>query len=122
MNTKASTEGYPLNWLRWLVVIVLVVAGVVGNSVYGDIDLLYRVLALISLALAAFWLAINTEQGASVWAIVKESWTEVRRVVWPTRAETQQTTLIVVALVILMAFILWGLDSFFGWLASLIIG
>jgi preprotein translocase subunit SecE len=42
--------------------------------------------------------------------------------VWPTRQETVQTTMIVVAFVLLVALILWGLDSFLGWLASLVIG
>jgi preprotein translocase subunit SecE len=121
-KTDNSENNYPLNWLRWLVVVVLVAGGVVANSVYGDMPLLYRVIGLIVLALIALFVAVNTQQGASVWAILKESQTEVRKVVWPTRQETNQTTLIVVALVILMAFILWGLDAFFGWLASLIIG
>ena len=57
------------------------------------------------LAIVALWVAINTQQGASVWGVLKEAQTEVRKVVWPTRQETNQTTLIVVALVILMAFI-----------------
>jgi preprotein translocase subunit SecE len=43
-------------------------------------------------------------------------------VVWPTRQETVQTTLIVVAFVLLVALFLWGLDSFLGWLASMAIG
>jgi preprotein translocase subunit SecE len=121
-KTDSTSDSYPLNWLRWLVVIVLVAGGIVANSVYSDIPLLYRVLGLIVLAIIALVIAVNTEQGSSVWTILKESQNEVRKVVWPTRQETNQTTLIVVALVILMAFILWGLDAFFGWLASLIIG
>ena len=122
MSAKTDSNRYPLNWLRWLVVIALVAGGIVANSVYGDYPLLYRVVALLAVAAIALWLAVNTAQGSAIWGVVKESQTEVRKVVWPTRQETNQTTLIVVALVIFMAFILWGIDSFFGWLASLIIG
>ena len=122
MNTKAENIEYPLNWLRWLVVLVLVGGGIAANSIYSDYPLLYRVVALLVLAVVALWVAVSTEQGSAVWAILKESQTEIRKVVWPSRQETHQTTLIVVALVVLMGFILWGLDSFFGWLASLIIG
>ena len=122
MNAKAETNQYPLGWLRWLIVVVIVVGGVVANSVYGDYPLLYRVVGLLVLAVVALWIAVNTEQGSSIWAVVKEAQTEVRKVVWPSRRETSQTTMIVVALVILMGFILWGLDALFGWLASLIIG
>ncbi|MBP5143215.1 preprotein translocase subunit SecE, partial [Pseudomonas chlororaphis] len=53
---------------------------------------------------------------------VKEARTEIRKVVWPTRQETTQTTLIVVAVVLVMALLLWGLDSLLGWLVSLIVG
>ena len=47
---------------------------------------------------------------------------EVSKVVWPTRQETTQTTLIVFVFVIITGLILWGLDSVLGWLASLILG
>ena len=124
MSAKANTQedNYPLNWLRWLVAAVLVAGGIFANSYYGDAPLLYRVVGLVAVAAVALFVVINTRQGSSVWAIVKESRTELRKVVWPTRQETHQTTLIVVVLVIIMALILWGLDSLFGWLASLIIG
>jgi len=117
-----SQDNYPFNWLRWLVVIALVSGGIFANSFYSGIPLLYRVVGLVILAAVALFVLVNTKQGASVWEIVKESRTEIRKVVWPTRQETNQTTLIVVVLTIVMAFILWGLDSLFGWIASLIIG
>lgn len=122
MSAKTESNEYPLNWLRWLVVILLVAGGIVANSVYGDYSILYRVVGLVALAAIAIWIAASTQQGAAVWNILKESQTEVRKVVWPTRQETNQTTLIVVGLVILMGFILWGLDGFIGWLTSLVIG
>ena len=53
---------------------------------------------------------------------IRQVQTEGRKVVWPTRQETVQTTMIVVAFVLLVALILWGLDSFLGWLVSLVIG
>ena len=47
---------------------------------------------------------------------------EVRKVVWPTRQETIQTTLIVVVMVIIVAIILWLLDMFLGWSIGLLMG
>jgi preprotein translocase, SecE subunit, bacterial len=47
---------------------------------------------------------------------------ERRRVVWPGRQERNQTTLVVLGFILVMALLLWGLDSLFGWLASLIMG
>ncbi|MEC8427164.1 MAG: preprotein translocase subunit SecE, partial [Pseudomonadota bacterium] len=84
--------------------------------------ILYRALALVALAGVAIFVAINTEKGAAFWGLLREAQAEFRRVVWPTRQEVNQTTLIVVAVVLVMAVILWMLDSLLGWLASLIIG
>jgi preprotein translocase subunit SecE len=47
---------------------------------------------------------------------------EWRKVVWPTKQERNQTTLIVLAVILLMALILWGIDSLLSWIASLIMG
>ena len=53
---------------------------------------------------------------------VIDSRTEIRRVVWPTRTETTQTTLIVLVAITIAALILWGLDSLFGWATAALLG
>ena len=106
---------------KWTVVIALVAVAVVGNSYYADQSLLYRVLGILAISAAAGMVALQTAKGAAFWTLVKGSRTEIRKVVWPTRQETIQTTMIVVVFVILVALLLWGLDSFFGWLVSLAI-
>jgi preprotein translocase subunit SecE len=111
-----------LDSLKWVVVLALVAGGIFGNSYYGDQPILYRVLALLALALLAGWIASLTEKGSAFLTLVKGSRTEIRKVVWPTRQETTQTTLIVFVFVIITGLILWGLDSVLGWLASLILG
>lgn len=122
MTVKVGEEKFRFDWLKWLFVLLLVVVGVVGNSYYGSQPILYRVLALVGIGIFGLWVSINTAKGNSLWVILKEAQVEVRKVVWPTRQETNQMTLIVVILVLLMAVILWGLDSLLGWLVSLIIG
>jgi preprotein translocase subunit SecE len=111
-----------LDSLKWLVVVALVAGGVYGNSFYGDQPVLYRVIALLVLAIIAGWVASLTLKGGEFLTLVKGSRTEIRKVVWPTRQETTQTTLIVFVFVIITGLILWGLDSVLGWLASLILG
>ena len=120
MSTEAS--GSRFDSVKWLLVVALVAAGVYGNSFFADQSLLYRVLALLVLAVVAGFIALQTTQGAAFWDLDKGSRTEIRKVVWPTRQETVQTTVIVVGFVIVVALILWGLDSLLGWLVSLIIG
>ena len=111
-----------LDSLKWVVVVALVAAGVFGNSSFADQPILYRVIALLLLALVAGWVASLTQKGGDFLVLVKGSRTEIRKVVWPTRQETTQTTLIVFVFVIITGLILWGLDSVLGWLASLILG
>lgn len=122
MNAKAESKKGSLDGLKWLLVLVLIVAAVGGNAYYADQALLYRVLALLALASVAIFVAVQTVKGAAFWKLAKEARTEIRKVVWPTRQETTQTTLIVVAFVLLMSLILWGLDTLLGWLVSLAIG
>jgi preprotein translocase subunit SecE len=120
MSTEASASRF--DSIKWIIVAAIVGAGVYGNSYFSGEPLLYRVLALLALALVAGFVALQTAQGATFWELVKGSRTEIRKVVWPTRQETVQTTLIVVAFIVVVALLLWGLDSLLGWLASLVIG
>jgi preprotein translocase subunit SecE len=120
-NTTESSQSV-LDWLKWLVVVALLGAAIVGNWYYQDQSLLNRVLAIVALSAVAVVVAAQTERGRGVWALMKESRVEIRRVVWPTRQETTQTTLIVVALVLFFSLVLWGLDSLLGWGVSSVIG
>jgi preprotein translocase subunit SecE len=122
MNSKVETGNNRLDILKWLVVVLLVVVGVGGNMYFAGQSLLYRFAALLVLAALAVFVALQTTKGLEFWRLVKEARTEIRKVVWPTRQETTQTTLIVVGFVLLMALILWGLDTLVGWAASRILG
>ncbi len=122
MSSKIEASGSKLDGLKWLVVVALVAAGVVGNSFYADQSLLYRVVALLLIAGVAGFVAFQTAKGAAFVTHMKEAKNEIRKVVWPTRQETGQTTMMVVGVVIIIGFLLWGLDTFLGWVVSSIIG
>ena len=64
----------------------------------------------------------STTEGKEALKIMLDSRTEIRRVVWPTRTETTQTTLIVIVAVTISGLLLWGLDSLFGWATASILG
>ncbi len=121
-GAKAEHGGASLDILKWVVVGVLVFAGAVGNAYYAEQSLLYRVLALLAVAAVAGFIALQTHQGRALWTLVNEARVEIRKVVWPTREETTQTTLVVLALVFVMSLILWGLDSLLGLVVSSVIG
>ena len=119
---STDTGASRLDSVKWIAVAALVAAGVYGNSHFAEQALLYRVLALLVMAVIAGLIALQTAQGAAFWGLVKGSRMEIRKVVWPTRQEAVQTTGIVVAFVFVVALLLWGLDSLLGWLVSLVIG
>jgi len=123
MSTKVEEAEFKLDGLKWALVALIVFGGAFANSYYAnDFALLYRVLVLLLLGVAAAFVAVNTAKGSAFWALLKAAQIEVRKVVWPSRQETTQTTLIVAAVVIVTGIILWGLDTGLGYLASLIIG
>ena len=121
-STTETTSGGVLDWLKWLLVFALVGAAVFGNWYFRDESLLYRALALVAVAGVATFIALTTSTGSATWNLLKEARAEIRRVVWPSRQETNQTTMIVLALVIFFALILWGLDSGLSWIVASVIG
>ncbi|MFJ3262204.1 preprotein translocase subunit SecE [Pseudomonas sp. NPDC086581] len=122
MNAKVEAKESRLDLLKWLVVAVLVVVAVVANQYYSAQPIFYRVLGILVMAAVAGFVSLQTVKGRAFFTLAKEARAEIRKVVWPSRQETTQTTLIVVAVVLVMALMLWGLDSLLGWLVSMIVG
>jgi preprotein translocase subunit SecE len=122
MSATPTTQNSRFDTIKWIFVLALVAAGVVGNSIYSDQSLLYRTLALVALAAVALFVALQTAKGRGYAVSFKEARKEIRKVVWPNRQETTQTTLIVVVVVLIMALVLGGLDSLLSWAVSSLIG
>ncbi len=125
MINKKSSEISPtsaFDRLKWTLIAVLIAAGIWANYNYAAVDWALRLAGWIVLACILLAIASQTAAGAKVWRFAKDARGELRKVVWPTRQETVQTTMIVVGMVILMALILWGLDSLLLWVVSLLTG
>ncbi|MFU8832912.1 MAG: preprotein translocase subunit SecE [Wenzhouxiangella sp.] len=123
MSTGTETTAQsPLDTLKWVVVALIVGGGIFGNWYFGYQPLLFRVMGLLVLAAAAVFVAGQTEKGSAIWTLMKEARGEIRRVIWPKREETVQTTVIVLVLVLIFALILWLLDSGLSWIVSALIG
>ena len=110
------------NYIRWIVGLTIVGAAVYGNSYYFQEPLLYRVIGVIIVLSLGLFILTTTQEGKEALKTVIDSRTEIRRVVWPTRTETTQTTLIVLVAITVAALILWGLDSLFGWAMAALLG
>ena len=122
MSAKAELNDNRFDVFKWVVVALIVSVGVFGDSYFSAEPVLYRAIALVVLGLVAGFVALQTSKGKAFWSLLKEARIEIRKVVWPTRQETAQTTMIVVAVVLVMALVLWGLDSLLGWIVSQFIG
>lgn len=121
MSSNAEAQASRGDVFKWAIVVSLVALGVIGNNYYSTESLLYRLIAILVLAGFAGFVALQTVKGKAFFTLAKEAKTEIRRVVWPTRQETMQTTLIVLAVVVFMSLVLWGVDSFLGWVVSSVI-
>ena len=95
--------------------VVPIAAAIGGFYYFSDELLLLRVIGLLIAAGLSIVIALRSQTGKATAEFVKEARTEVRKVVWPTRKETAQTTMFVMAAVVIMGFCLWLLDMFLGW-------
>lgn len=115
-NSKSSLDG-----LKWSITIVLLATVIVGNYLYGEqVHVVARIAILLLLAALALLSAAFTEKGKTFVGFAKDSRLEVRKVVWPTRQETVQTTLIILVVSTVAGLILWGLDGIFVRVVSFI--
>lgn len=122
MSDKERSSESRLDQVKWAIVAVIVVAGIYGNSYFATESVLYRAIALLAMAGIAGWIASQTSKGSAFVSLCLEARTEIRKVVWPNRTETTHTTMIVLAVVLVVALLLWALDSLLSWLITLIIG
>ena len=93
----------------------LVAAGIWSYYWFADIPLVLRVLSVAGGILAGGAVAWFTETGRRFVVYSRESIVEVKKVVWPTRKETVQTTGAVFAFVVVMAVFLWVSDKTLEW-------
>jgi preprotein translocase subunit SecE len=123
MVLKADNqEQVRLDWLKWLVALVLLLAGLFGNHYYSEVSMPLRMFAwLMILALAGF-VASTTQKGKWVIDFFRDSRAELRKVFWPTREETVQTALVVAVMVSVLSLFLWGMDGILVWLIGWLTG
>ncbi|ROQ18772.1 protein translocase subunit secE/sec61 gamma [Gallaecimonas pentaromativorans] len=126
VNTEHQQQpkGGALDVVLWILVVALLCGLVVVNHFYGqDTSMLIRAVIGVAAFAIAIGLAALTRKGKQALAFAKESRTEVRKVVWPTRQETVHTTLIIMAAVAVMGLLLWAMDGILvrviGWFTGL---
>ena len=97
--------------IKLLIALLLIVAGVVGFYALGDAAAVLRVASVMLGVLAAAGMFWTSSQGKRFFGFAGDSVNEAKRVVWPTRKETMQTTGIVILFAVVMALFLWAVDA-----------
>ena len=116
VNMKSSNESQnkTKDILSWLAV-VLLTAGAFFCTYYYTFSGSVQSIIWLGWFLLSLSFAYLTTTGKQVYQFAQESKIELLKVVWPTRQETIQTTTIVIVMVTLTGFILWGIDSMMMW-------
>ena len=123
MSTAVENKSTSFDFLKWAVIVALL-AGAVYFDTTGylqEMGTLYRVLFWVVVAAVALGLVYTTTKGRAFYSLLGEANTERRRVVWPNKQERLQTTVIVMIVITIIAFILFLIDSGFDFLFKLIL-
>jgi preprotein translocase subunit SecE len=112
-KTEQTSSGF--DTVKLMIALLALIAGVVGFYYFADESQLLRVIGLLAVAATAFFIVSTTEIGRRSLGFVRDARVEVRKVVWPTRTETTQTTIAVLIMVFLVAIFLWLIDMTLGW-------
>jgi preprotein translocase subunit SecE len=109
--------------VKLAIAVALVAAGIWGYYLLGDSPAVLKLLAVVAGIAAGAAVAWTSAPGKEFFIFARESQAEAKKVVWPTRKETTQTTLAVFAFVVVMALFLWVTDKTLEWvLYDLILG
>jgi preprotein translocase subunit SecE len=122
MSAKTDAQASKVDTFKLLSAVTIVALAVMAFYYFSDYSLLLRVIGLLASVGIAVGIALTTELGASLAEFTQDARIELRKVVWPTRAETIQTSLAVILMVIIMGIFLWLLDMFLFWLVRLLTG
>ena len=116
MSEQADKGGATIvDTAKLVLAIAVLIAGVAGYYWFAGMPVAVRILMVLAgLGIGAallFWSA----QGQVLWQYIQGSRVELRKMVWPTRQETLQTTLVVFVFVLLLGVFFWLVDMLLAW-------
>jgi preprotein translocase subunit SecE len=103
-------------------VALIVLAAMAGFYYLSASPLVARIGVLLGGAAVAAAVAWTSEPGKRFFAYCQDAVAETKKVVWPSRKETVQSTGVVVAFVVIMALFLWVVDASLVWLVKVLVG
>ena len=122
MNSKVEAQQSALDIFRWVAAGIVLVAAVAVFYTLSEESILYAILGLLAALVLAVGMVWSTATGKQARIYLADTRMEVRKVVWPTRQQTVQTTIYVLVMVVIVGIFLWLLDMFFLWVVELATG
>jgi preprotein translocase subunit SecE len=122
-GTNIETVGSLADKLKVTLALAAVIAGIVGFYLLSQQPLVLRVASVLAGMAAGAAIAWFSAPGQRFFSFSKDAIAETKKVVWPTRKETVQTTAVVFGFVLIMAIFLWATDKTLEWvLYDLVLG
>jgi preprotein translocase subunit SecE len=122
MDTKVEEQPTVVDTAKLAFAIVVVLAGLVGYYYFADSPGLLRALGVVVALAVAGAIAFTSLQGRTLWKFIQGPRVELNKVVWPTREETLQTTLVVLVVALFGGVFFWLLDLLLLWATTRITG
>jgi preprotein translocase subunit SecE len=122
METKVEEQPTFVDTAKLALAIVVVLFGLVGYYYFADSSALLRALAVVVALGVGTAVAFTSLQGRWLWKFIQGSRVELNKVVWPTREETLQTTLVVLVVALFGGVFFWLLDLFLLWVTTRVTG
>ena len=122
MEAKLDSRPTIFDTALLLLSIAILVGGIFAYYYFADESVLLRTLGVLAAFALAIFVALQSAQGKTLWAFIQGARVELRKVVWPTREETVQTTIIVLVFAMIMGTFFWLLDIFLLWITRFITG
>lgn len=110
-NNNNQDKKYDFDKIKWFFCLFFLVLSFFCDYYLKEHYFFLRFTVLIFNLLISFFLFFLTKKGKEIFLFFCESKIEMSKVIWPTRQESLQTTLVVFLVTVVMAVILWGFDS-----------
>ena len=111
---KLEIETNKNDLVKWILSLVIFAGSLFAFYYFDQYPIIYRVLGLIGVVFLDFAILFNTEKIKNLRVFAYDARVELKKVVWSTKAEVIQTTIIVFIVVIIMSVLLWLLDKLLG--------
>jgi preprotein translocase subunit SecE len=122
MTQKVETGPSALDTVKLAAAVAVLVGGIAAFYLMSSYPLALRWAIVFASLGAGIFVALQSAQGRAFWQFVQGSRVELRKVVWPTRQETLQTTLVVFVAILAMGIFFWALDWILGSVTAALTG